>query len=100
MEDVPCFASFALTNIYPLIFNNYFSYLPQKLFSYKISSKHICYNIFTQKYLHRVDVLEKNNKYIFVIFTRTTFVQVTHLKSDEKQATFMNEYLAFRYYAQ
>lgn len=35
-----------------------------------------------------------------MIFTRTTFVQVTHLKLDEKQATFMNEYLAFRHYAQ
>lgn len=34
-------------------------------------------------------------------FTRTTFVhEVTHLKSDEKQATFMNESLAFRHYAQ
>ena len=46
-----------------------------------------------QKCLHRIDLLEnKEHKCIFKMFTWTIVHSITHLKSDWKQAIFMNPY--------
>ena len=95
LEDVACFALFALTNIYPVIYDHYAFLITKANKATKSwkSSKHKCYNILMQKCLHRIDLLEsKEHKCIFKMFTWTIVHSITHLKSDWKQAIFMNPY--------